>query len=301
MVIVALLPCVFASIYFFGLRVLAMIVVSYAAGGAVEVVFAMIRKEEINEGFLVTGLLFPLVLPPGLPLYMVALGVVFGVLVGKEIFGGTGRNLFNPALVGRCFLLLSYGGPMNAAWIEPGTGWLGRFAQYAEAPVDAVSRATPLADAAAEVPKIAPLGDLLLGNIMGCAGETSAIALILGGVMLLVFGVSSWRTVISVLVGFGAMMTLLLDGNMESVLWHYMAGGLMLGTFFMATDPVSSPMTKGGKFIYGALIGIAAALIRILTMLPEGVMFAILAGNMFAPLIDEVFLAIHVRRLRDER
>jgi len=301
MVIVGLLPCVFASVYFFGLRVLVMIAVSYIAGGAVEVIFAMIRKEEINEGFLVTGLLFPLVLPPGLPLWMVALGVVFGVLVGKEIFGGTGRNLFNPALVGRCFLLLSHGGPMNAAWIEPGTGWFGRFTQYAETPVDAVSQATPLANAVAEIPKIAPLEDLFFGNITGCVGETSAIALILGGVMLLIFGVSSWRTVVSLLVGFGVMMTLLLDGDMELVLWHYMAGGLMLGAFFMATDPVSSPMTGGGKIVYGALIGIATALIRIKTPLSEGVMFAILTGNMFAPLIDEVFLALHVRRLRNER
>ncbi|MBL7218583.1 MAG: RnfABCDGE type electron transport complex subunit D [Phycisphaerae bacterium] len=301
MVIIALIPCTMASFYFFGWRMLPMIMVSYMAGGAVEVAFAVIRKEEINEGFLVTGLLFPLILPPGLPLWMVAVGVMFGVLVGKEIFGGTGRNLFNPALVGRCFLLLSYGGEMGGAWIEPGGGWFGRLGQYAETSVDAVSQATPLYDAAAEIPKFAPLSDLFYGNVLGCAGETSALALILGGVLLLIFGVASWRTVIPLLVGFGVMTVVLVGGDMQLVVWHYLAGGLLLGAFFMATDPVSSPMTNGGKFVYGALIGIATALIRLKTPLFEGMMFAILTGNMFAPIIDEVFIAMHVRGLRNEK
>ena len=144
-VIVALTPCVMASLYFFGLRALAMIFVSYAVGGMVEVVFAMVRKEEINEGFLVTGLIFPLVLPPTLPLWLVGVGVAFAVLVGKELFGGTGRNLFNPALVGRCFLLLAYPSAMSEKWLLPGVGALGRLTQYASsATVDAVTEATPL-------------------------------------------------------------------------------------------------------------------------------------------------------------
>ncbi|MCP4379047.1 MAG: RnfABCDGE type electron transport complex subunit D [bacterium] len=301
MVIIALIPATIASFYFFGWRMLPMIMVSYAAGGAVEVLFAVIRKEEINEGFLVTGLLFPLILPPGLPLWMVAVGVMFGVLVGKEIFGGTGRNLFNPALVGRCFLLLSYGGPMGDAWIAPGDGLFGRLGQYAEASVDTVSQATPLYKAASETPVFEPISNLLFGNITGCAGETSALALIAGGAVLLLFGVANWRTVASTLVGFGVMMVVLVGGDMNMVLWHYLAGGLLLGTFFMATDPISSPMTNGGKFVYGALIGVATALIRMKTPLFEGMMFAILAGNMFAPIIDEVFVALHVRRLRSEK
>jgi Na(+)-translocating NADH:ubiquinone oxidoreductase B subunit len=280
---------------------LPMIIVSYAAGGAVEVAFAVIRKEEINEGFLVTGLLFPLILPPGLPLWMVAVGVIFGVLVGKEIFGGTGRNLFNPALVGRCFLLLSYGGAMGGAWIEPGGGLFGRLFQYETSAVDAVSQATPLFKAAAENPQLTPLSELFFGNILGCAGETSALALILGGVLLLLFGVANWRTVVSILIAFGAMTAILVGGDMHLLMFHYLAGGLLLGAFFMATDPVSSPMTNGGKFVYGALIGLATALIRLKTPLFEGMMFAILAGNMFAPIIDEVFIALHVRGLRNEK
>ena len=301
MVIIALIPATLASFYFFGLRMLAVIIVSYAAGGAVEVAFAVIRKEEINEGFLVTGLLFPLILPPGLPLWMVAVGVMFGVLVGKEIFGGTGRNLFNPALVGRCFLLLSYGGEMGGAWIEPGGGLFGRLGQYATSSVDAVSQATPLYKAAAETPQFEPISNLFFGNILGCGGETSALALILGGVLLLLFGVASWRTIVSTLIAFGVMTAVLVEGDMHMVLFHYLAGGLLLGTFFMATDPVSSPMTNGGKFVYGALIGIATALIRLKTPLFEGMMFAILTGNMFAPIIDEVFIALHVRGLRNEK
>ncbi len=301
MVIIALLPATFASFYFFGWRMLPVIAVSYMAGGAVEVLFAVIRREEINEGFLVTGLLFPLILPPGLPLWMVALGVVFGVLVGKEIFGGTGRNLFNPALVGRCFLLLSYGGEMGGAWIQPGSGFFGRLFQYEEVAVDAVSQATPLFKAAAETPEITPITQLLFGNTLGCGGETSALALIFGGVLLMLFGVASWRTIVSILVSFGVMTAVLVDGDANLIVFHYLAGGLLLGTFFMATDPVSGPITNGGKFVYGALIGIATALIRLKTPLFEGMMFAILAGNMFAPIIDEVFVALHVRGLRNEK
>jgi len=303
MVIIALLPATFASFYFFGWRMLPMIMVSYMAGGAVEVIFAVIRKEEINEGFLVTGLLFPLILPPGLPLWMVALGVVVGVLVGKEIFGGTGRNLFNPALVGRCFLLLSYGGEMGGAWIEPGGGFFGRLFQYETVAVDAVSQATPLYKAAADSTDLTPMTQLLFGNTLGCGGETSAIALIGGGVMLLMFGVASWRVVVSTIVAFGVMTVVLVDGDnvAEQIVFHYLAGGFLLGTFFMTTDPVSGPITSGGKFVYGALIGIATALIRLKTPLFEGMMFAILAGNMFAPIIDEVFIALHVRGLRNEK
>ena len=302
MVIIALIPATIASFYFFGLRMIPMIAVSYIAGGTVEVAFAVIRKEEINEGFLVTGLLFPLILPPGLPLWMVAVGVIFGVLVGKEIFGGTGRNLFNPALVGRCFLLPSYGGSMGGAWIEPGSGSTGRLFQYAETSVDAVSQATPLSTLnSGTADALTPIGDLFFGNVFGCAGETSALALILGGVLLMLFGVANWRTVISILAAFGIMTTVLVEGNMQLVMSHYLAGGLLLGAFFMATDPVSSPTTNGAKFAYGALIGIATALIRLKTPLFEGMMFAILAGNMFAPIIDEVFLSLHVRGLRNEK
>jgi Na(+)-translocating NADH:ubiquinone oxidoreductase B subunit len=297
MVILALAPAVIAAVYFFGLRVLVMILVSYAAGGAVEVAFAVARREEINEGFLVTGLLFPLVLPPALPLWMVALGVVFGVVVGKELFGGTGRNLFNPALVGRCFLLLAYPAEMSkTSWLDPGGGWFGRAGEYA---ADAVSGATPLV--AARAGHLADLGDLFFGATAGCAGETSALALLAGGGFLLLTGVADWRTVAGVLVSFGIMTAALHGGSAHAALWHVLAGGFLLGALFMATDPVTSPQTPGAKWAYGLLIGVATAMIRSLTVYVEGVMFAILLGNTFAPILDEVAIAARLRRLRHER
>ena len=295
MVIVALIPCVLASVYFFGLRVVAMIVVSYAVGGAVEVVFAMARKEEINEGFLVTGLLFPLILPPGLPLWMVGVGVGFGVLVGKELFGGTGRNLFNPALVGRCFLALSYPKAMSSDWLEPGSGWFGSATTWAS---DAVSGATPLA--AAKNGEWASVLDLFMGKVTGSVGETSAAALILGGALLMVLGIANWRTVFSMLASFALMTAIICRADPQIVVWHCLSGGLLFGAFFMATDPVTGPMTQSGKWVYGLLIGVVTVLIRNFTGYVEGVMFAILLGNIVAPIIDEIFVALHVRRLGRE-
>ena len=301
-VIIALLPVAAAGVYFFGLRVLAMVAVSYAAGGAVEVLFAVVRKEEINEGFLVTGLIFPLLLPPALPLWMVGVGVVLGVLVGKELFGGTGRNLFNPALVGRCFLALSYPAAMAGNWILPGSGPTGRLFQYVDASsVDAVSSATPLV--AAKQGTFAPVLDLVTGHVAGSVGETSALAILAGGLFLLLTRVASWRTVTGVLGTFlvlGWMLHHQAPGSFGPPVWHLWAGGLLFGAFFMATDPVTGPVTSGGKWAYGALIGLSVLLIRNLTGYVEGVMFAILLGNICAPMLDEVAVRFRLRRLRRE-
>ena len=294
-VIIAVLPCLLAAVHFFGLRVLAVVLVSYAAGGVVEVLFAIIRKDEVHEGFLVTGMLFPLIVPPGLPLWMVAVGMMFGVIVGKELFGGTGRNLFNPALVGRVFLALAYPKAMSGSWVEPGRGLFGRFLQYG---TDVVTTATPLVSAKAG--EFIALPKMLLGNITGSIGETSALAILLGGGFLLLIGISSWRTVVATLGTFTLLSLGLHGGDVGVVLWHLMAGGLLFGAFFMATDPVTSPMTNGGKWVYGAIIGIATALIRNLTGYVEGMMFAILLGNIFAPVLDEMFVSARVRRLREE-
>ena len=303
-VIIALLPCVAASFYFFGLRVLAMIVVSYAAGGVVEVIFAVLRKEDINEGFLVTGLLFPLILPPGLPLWMVGVGVAFGVFIGKEVFGGTGRNLFNPALVGRCFLALAYPRVMGASWIAPVAKFPGRLLQYASVSTpDALSAATPL-DAAKGSLEWTGLPNLLMGNTAGSVGETFALGLIIGGIFLLLTRVANWRTVVATLGSFALMawaFRLSDSAQYGPVLWHMCAGGLLLGTFFMATDPVTSPMTNGGKWVYGILIGAVAVLIRNLTGYVEGMMFAILLGNIFAPILDEIVIRFRLKRLENER
>jgi Na+-transporting NADH:ubiquinone oxidoreductase subunit B len=300
-VIIALIPSLLASIYFFGLRVLAMIVVSYAVGGTIEVLIAVARKEDINEGFLVTGLIFPLVLPPSLPLWMVAVGIAFGVLVGKELFGGTGRNLFNPALVGRAFLAIGYPVAMSG-WVKPGSGLVGRALQYVSASqLDAVSSATPLV--LAKQGTFASLPDLFLGHVSGSVGETSALAILAGGLFLIMTRVANWRTIAGVLGAFtlpGVLLHWVQPDRFGPVGWHLLAGGLLFGAFFMATDPVTSPFTNGGKWAYGIIIGVATLLIRNLTGYVEGVMFAILLGNIAAPILDEIAVRLRVRRMQRE-
>ena len=301
MVIIAILPCLAAAFYFFGLRLLAMIVVSYAAGGTVEVIFAIVRKENINEGFLVTGMIFPLILPPTLPLWMVGLGVMFGVFVGKELFGGTGRNVFNPALVGRCFLALAYPAAMSSSWIKPSRELAGALFRYIDASnVDAVTAATPLV--LAKQGDVVSLSHMFLGSVSGSIAETSAIAIILGGVFLLCTRVANWRTVVSILGSFALLAGILhhADEKFGSALWHLCAGGLLFGAFFMATDPVTSPTTNTGKWFYGIIIGTTTVLIRNFTGYVEGVTFAILLGNIVAPILDEIVFNVRLRRLRSE-
>jgi len=301
-VIVALVPSVLAGLYFFGLRLLLMIVVSYTAGGAVEVAFAIIRKEEINEGFLVTGLLFPLILPPALPLWMLAVGVAFGVFVGKELFGGTGRNIFNPAIVGRCFLALAYPAAMSANWLKPGHSLTGRLFEYIDgSEVDAVSMATPLVRS--KQGELTGLAHMVLGNISGSVGETSGIAIILGGLFLLYTRVANWRTVVSIIISSAVLAGILHNMHPEKfapVMWHIFAGGLLFGAFFMAIDPVTSPVTHAGKWFYGIAIGVVTILIRNFTGYVEGVMFAILLGNIAAPILDEIVVKARMRRLSFE-
>ena len=303
MVIVALLPCLLASFYFFGWRLVAMIAVSYAAGGAVEVIFAMVRKESINEGFLVTGMLFPLIMPPTLPLWMVAVGVMFGVFVGKELFGGTGRNIFNPAIVGRCFLALAYPAAMSGNWIMPGTSITGRMLQYVTiSNIDAVSSATPLVLAKQDT--MVGLWNMFIGNTSGCLGETSALAIILGGVFLLFTRVANWRSVVSTIGSAMVMAGIFHFAEPEKfapALWHLCAGGLLFGAFFMVTDPVTGPITNIGKYVYGIIIGTLTLLIRNFTGYVEGIMFAILLGNIAAPIIDEIVIKIRLRRLANEQ
>lgn len=298
MVILSLIPCFVASVYFFGWRVFLMLIVSYAAGGAVEVLFAIVRRKGIHEGFLVTGFIFPLILPPGIPLWMVAVGAAFGVLMGKEVFGGTGRNLFNPALVGRCFLALSYPSVMTGAWTEPGTGMWGKlFSRFSIGAPDAVTSATPLV--LAKSGEFVSNLDLFLGQVAGSVGETSAAAVLLGGIFLLLVGISSWRTVLGILVSFvalGAVLHGVYPSEASPMLFNVLSGGILFGAFFMATDPVTSPVTQSGKWAYGILIGTITILIRCFSGYVEGVTFAILLGNICAPLIDEVIIRCRIRR-----
>jgi Na(+)-translocating NADH:ubiquinone oxidoreductase B subunit len=305
LVVAALMPCVLAGWYLFGVRVLVMIAVSYAAGGIVEAVVAVARKQEINEGFLVTGLLLPLTLPPGLPLWMAALGAAFGALVGKELFGGTGRNVFNPALVGRVFLSLAYPAAISGNWIKPVWTFPGRLLEYASSAMpDAVATATPLWLAKEGRWSEAPLGKLFWGNVPGSAGETCVPAILLGAALLLITGVANWRTIASSLVGFAALAVALDWAQPVAhapAFWQVPAGGLLFGVAFMATDPVTGPITNGAKWAYGAVVGAVTVVIRDFTGYREGVMFAILLGNVVAPLLDEIVFRVRFRRLRLER
>lgn len=297
LVVIALLPCAAAAVYYFGLRVLGMIAVSYVVGGTVELAFAAVRRKEVGEGFLVTGLIFALILPPTCPYWLVGSGIAFGVIVGKELFGGTGRNLFNPALLGRCYLSLAYPADMSGRWVLPGSGTLGRLAQYVHSgSVDALTVASPLADA--RQGGSARLWDLFIGAVPGSAGETCVPAIVIGGLFLILTGVVNWRTTVGILVSYAALGALLhrvAPGAFPLGERYVLAGGLLLGAFFMATDPVTGPATNAAKWVYGGLIGVLTVLIRNLTGNVEGVTFAILMGNAAAPILDEVVLRVAYR------
>jgi len=265
------------------------------AGGAFEILFAAVRNHEVNEGFLVTSMLYTLILPASTPLWQVALGIIFGVVLGKEVFGGTGKNFLNPALTGRAFLYFAYPAQMSgdAVWTA----------------IDGFSGATPLAlGAAGGLEAITDAGftwtQTFLGSMQGSLGETSALACLLGAAFLLYTRVASYRIIFGVFLGMVATSLLFnwigSDTNPMFALpwyWHLTLGGFAFGMIFMATDPVSAAMTNKGRWIYGALIGFMTVLIRVVNpAFPEGIMLAILFANIFAPLIDYFVVRANVQR-----
>lgn len=297
-VVVALLPSVAAAVYLWGLRVILVILVSYACGGLVEVAFAIIRKKEIHEGFLITGLIFPLILPPTVPLWIVAVGIIFGVLFGKEVFGGVGRNIFNPAIVGRIFVSVAFPTIMTTNWAVPFSGGPGGFFAYQN--VDAVTQATPLALFKSEH-LLTSWANLLFGQSAGCIGETFRIGLIIGGIFLVLTRIIDWRTPLSYLATvavFPFFSNHLFHTSFAPSLFQLLSGGLLLGAIFMATDPVTSPFTKQGRWTAGILLGMLTVLIRGLSGYVEGVMFAMLMVNAVSPLIDTLVLKVRYRKKR---
>ena len=294
----------FIEMFIYGfLAVLPKIIVSYVVGLGIEFVVAQWKKEEIQEGFLVSGILIPMIVPVDCPLWMLAVATAFSVIFAKEVFGGTGMNIFNPALITRAFLFFAYPTKMSgdAVWVASDSIFgLGKT-------VDGLTAATPLGQAATESPITASLNDMVLGLIPGSIGETSVIAIAIGAVILLWTGVASWKTMISVFVG-GAVMALIFnalgpDTAMANMAWyeHLCVGGFCFGAVFMATDPVTSSRTENGKFVYGFLIGAMAIIIRVLNPgYPEGMMLAILLMNIFAPLIDYVVVSNNISR-REKR
>jgi Na+-transporting NADH:ubiquinone oxidoreductase subunit B len=272
--------------------------VTNMAGGFWEVLFATIRKHEINEGFLVTGFLFPLTLPPTIPLWQVAIGISFGVVIGKEVFGGTGRNFLNPALTARAFLYFAY-----PTAIVGDAVWTACDGFSAATPLGALATA-PVELGMTAVTNTISLGQAFFGTMQGSMGETSTLACILGAMILIGTGIGSWRIMAGVVAGaIGFSMFLTSTGSETNPMfampfyWHLCIGGFAFGTVFMATDPVSAAMTDGGKWLYGLLIGVLTILIRVINpAYPEGIMLAILFGNVFAPLIDWFFVQANIKR-----
>lgn len=278
---------VLGALYFLPLYIMTLIV-----GGFWEVLFAVVRKHEIAEAFLVTSLLYPLILPPGVPLWQAAVALSLGIVLGKEIFGGTGRNVVNPALISRAMLFFSYPASMSGdkVWVA----------------VDGVTKATPLtyASHSGMSGMQYSLWDAFIGFVPGSMGETSALACLIGAFILIVTGIGSWRIMLSMLIGMlcftGLFYIIGSDTNPMfnvSPVWHLVSGGFAFGLVFMATDPVSAAITQTGKYIYGFLIGGLTALIRVVNpAFPEGVMLAIIFGNIFAPIIDNYVINANIKR-----
>jgi Na+-transporting NADH:ubiquinone oxidoreductase subunit B len=269
-------------------------IVTFLVGIAWEITFAIVRGHEVNEGFFVTSILFALTCPPDIPLWQVALGISFGVVIGKEVFGGTGKNFLNPALTGRAFLYFAYPAQLSgdAVWVA----------------VDGYSGPTMLSvassDGMAALQQQWSWMEAFIGSVPGSIGETSTLAILLGGVLLLVTRVASWRIIAGVMVGMIVLSTLFnligSDSNPAFAMpwyWHLVTGGFAFGMIFMATDPVSAAMTNTGKWAFGILIGLMTVLIRVVNpAFPEGIMLAILFANLFAPLMDHFVIQSNVKR-----
>ncbi len=279
------------SFWYGFLKVIPIVIVSYVTGLSIEFAFAQGRGHEVNEGFLVSGMLIPLLMPPDIPLWMVAVSTAFAVIFGKEVFGGTGMNILNPALTARAFLFFAYPKDISGDKV-----WI------ADKP-DAFSGATPLGHAmVGEVEKIPSAYDMFMGFIPGSIGETSTLAILIGAAILLITRVASWRIMLSVVLGglaMGFIFNLVaINDYMRIPAWHHLVmGGFAFGAVFMATDPVTGAQTLKGQYIYGFLIGLFAILVRVFNpAYPEGMMLAILFMNVFAPLIDHYVVQANINR-----
>lgn len=293
-VIYSLIPLILAGTYFFGLRVLVLMAVVTAFGVLAEYLFEKHYKRKVSEAIFVTCILYTMTLPPTTPYWIAVIGIIFGVVFGKEVYGGFGKNIFNPALIARAFVYISFPSPLTISWTSGSTGFPGGFGTYLNEGIEMVSQATPMLLFRATGETVSKL-NLFIGNVAGSIGETSAILIILAGIYLIYKKVASWHIMAGCLTGFvglNSILYLLGSTKVSDPLYGILAGGFLFGTVFMATDPVSSPKTKEGKIIYGVLIGIVTVIIRGYALFAGGMMFAILIGNTFGPIIDEGVKAI---------
>lgn len=287
-VVYGLMPCLIGSVYFFGFRALVVFAIVLVFGIAAEGAFTYPKGKPVSSAVFVTSLIFALSLPPTIPYWMAVVGIVFGVVFGKMVFGGFGHNVYNPAMVGRCFIYIAFPLALTNDWIQPFAAGIGGFTGWLpQAPVDTVTMATPLEmlKAGGEL----PVSRLFWGNIGGCFGETSALLILLGGLFIIFTKAAPWRMALSCLLG-GFGMTLALNAagvaGVPNPVTFLLAGSFLFGSFFVVTEPVSGPKTRLGQWIYGALIGILIIILRKYSNFSEGVMFAVLFMNTFVSIMD---------------
>jgi len=292
----ALIPLVCISIYLFGLRSLALILVTAVFGIVTEALFTFRRDKPITSAVFVTCLIYALSLPPTLPLWMAIIGIVVGVAMGKMVFGGFGQNVFNPAMVGRCFIYITFPIEMTNRWIEPFWGGVGGLSAWS-APVDAITRATPMMDLAAGLS--VSLQKLFVGNVPGSLGETSAFLILLGGAYIIYKKAAPWRLATSCLLG-GVILSSIFYGmgfsGMPSPISTLLSGSFLFGAAFVATEPISGAKTKSGQWIYGFMIGALTVTLRGFSNFSEGIMFSVLLMNSFVPILDQTVRQIQASK-----
>ena len=285
-VLLSLTPIIIFSVYNYGLRVLLLLLLVTIAGTGAEYLWEKHYNNKPSEAIFVTCVLYTMTLPASIPFWIALIGIIFGVIFGKMSFGGFGKNVFNPALVGRAFIYVNFPNPMTIVWNEAARGFPGGFSSFLTAGIDAVSEATPMISYN-YTGEIMNLSSLILGNIPGAIGETCKILIVLAAIYLLYTKTASVEIILGCLIGFfaaGSLMHYFYDGI--NPIYGMMMGGFLFGTVFMATDPISAAKTKKGKWIFGIIIGVVTVLIRSLSLFNGGMMFAILMGNTFAPIID---------------
>lgn len=304
-VIISTIPLILSSIYFFGWRVFLLLIAVTIFGVLTEYVFEKKNNKKVSEAIIVTSILYTLTLPPSTPYWIAIVGIIFGTIFGKMVFGGFGRNVFNPALVSRAFVYITFPAPLTIQWSKAAVGFPGGFGTYITEGIEAISQATPML-IFRETGSMVSMKNLLIGNVSGSIGETSAILIILAGIYLIYKKVASWEIMVSTILGFTGLSGILyLTGNSQipNPLFGILSGGFLFGAIFMATDPISAPKTKEGKWIYGIIIGIVTVIIRGYALFAGGMMFAILIGNTFGPIIDEGIKAYkkHKKELEDKK
>ena len=292
----SLIPIILASIYLFGWRALGLAAAVLVFGAATEAIFTYPLGKPVTSAVFVTGLIFTLSLPPTIPFWMAVVGIVAGVAIGKMVFGGFGQNVFNPAMVGRCFLYITFPLQMTNRWVEPIWGGWGGFAHWS-APTDTVSRATPLVGLKGG--EFIAWQDLFLGSTSGSLGETSAVLILVGGLFIILKKAASWRLTLScILGGISASAAFKMIGlaSIPSPASTLLAGSFLFGSFFVVTEPVSGAKTKLGQWIYGGTIGALVVVLRGFSNFSEGVMFSVLIMNAFVPILDQTIRQVQAKR-----